>query len=403
MPAPKQRHDGEGTVFKTISNGQAVFYAQETFRDATGQRRYITGTGKTPAEATKRRAANREKRLNRMQQEEGKTPTLAEYAESYLLNRQGSLSPESLRKYRRDFEIHLFPQLGKTRLGDITVQQLDKIFHSETSTLGVSAKWHVYTNLSALFNHAVKFEVLEKNPLRLVVKPKKVSGVAREDAKYINARVSAATNFLKWLSREESVDASTYARILLMFLGLRRAEILGLEWSCINQLKTKGKATLVIRQQLKRYEKHEGKKGWYLQRNTKGKEDRVIYLPEPYRLALVEVKKLKRVAVEDDFKDIVFLTAEGKPTIWSVHDRGFKKLYDTYLSRSKSPQPHLDFRPHYARHIAASLMLNQGIGIEAIQSVLGHSEAAMALHYAHLTKEAKQVAAEAVGTIAPIK
>lgn len=401
MSAPKQRHDGEGTVFKTVSNGQAVFYAQETFRDATGQRRYITGTGKTPAEAMKRRAANRVKRLNRLQQEEGKTPTLAEYVESYLLNRQGSLSPESLRKYRRDFEIHLFPQLGKTRLGEITVQQLDKIFHSASSTLGESAKWHVYTNLNALFNHSVKFEVLEKNPLRLVSKPKKVSKVAREDAKYINARVSAATNFLKWLSNEDTVDASTYTRILLMFLGLRRAEILGLEWDCINQLKTKGKATLVIRQQLKRYEKHEAKTGWYLHRNTKSKEDRVIYLPEVYRLALVEVKKLKRVSASDDFKDVIFLTPEGKPTIWSVHDRSFKKLYETYLNRSKNPQSFLEFRPHYARHIAASFMLEQGISIEAIQSVLGHSEAAMALHYAHLTKEAKQGAAEA--TIASIK
>jgi Phage integrase family len=49
---------------------------------------------------------------------------------------------------------------------------------------------------------------------------------------------------------------------------------------------------------------------------------------------------------------------------------------------------------HDARHTAATLLLEQGVGIRVVQQILGHSQVSQTERYAHVTIQLGQDAAE---------
>ena len=54
-------------------------------------------------------------------------------------------------------------------------------------------------------------------------------------------------------------------------------------------------------------------------------------------------------------------------------------------------------RVHDARHTAATLLLEQGIGIRVVQQILGHSQLSQTQRYTHVTRELTQHAADRMG------
>lgn len=54
------------------------------------------------------------------------------------------------------------------------------------------------------------------------------------------------------------------------------------------------------------------------------------------------------------------------------------------------------FRWHDMRHTAASWMIDQGIGIDLVQKILGHSDIRLTLRYAHRRQDAQREAVEAI-------
>ena len=51
-------------------------------------------------------------------------------------------------------------------------------------------------------------------------------------------------------------------------------------------------------------------------------------------------------------------------------------------------------RVHDARHTAATLLLEQGIGIRVVQQILGHSQLSQTERYTHVTTELSQHAVD---------
>lgn len=51
-------------------------------------------------------------------------------------------------------------------------------------------------------------------------------------------------------------------------------------------------------------------------------------------------------------------------------------------------------RVHDARHTAATLLLEQGIGIQVVQQILGHSQLSQTERYTHVTTELSRHAAD---------
>lgn len=401
----KARADGEGSVWKLWKpRGKALYGASHSIWETdpeTGQRKraFVRGYGQTREQAIARRAKNYQKRISGATKPRSRdtSPTLNAYVETYMASKATEISPETWRKTRRDFELHILPHLGKQKINKITEEQLNNLFYETIKDAGTSARMNAYKNLNALFNFALKRRVINENPLQYVIRPKHLqTKTLANDKKWINKRMSIAKYMLKWLQTEEAGEwQELYPRVSFMFLGLRRAELLGLEWDSVNQLTKRGKANIVVDRQLKRHEKHTGKSGWYIEKRVKTDSSvRTIYLPEPYRQALLQQKKKKLVAKEDWQKDLVFLSNKGTHISYNTFDRQWRKMLLDYMNRDGKQRTKLNdseyFRPHASRNITASILFDQGVSPEQAKEILGHSDAIMTLYYTHFTRQQRK-------------
>jgi len=399
----KSRSDGEGSVYKT-TRGNAQWCASYTVwntDETTGEKRrsFVRGYGATKPEAIARRAQNLHKRLTGATKTRTRdnSPTLETFVDTYMASKGTELAPETWRKTKRDFEIHITPHLGKHKINKITEEQLNNLFYKTIENAGTSARMNAYKNLNSLFNFALKRRVIEQNPLQFVVRPKHLqTKTLANDKRWINKRMSIAKYMLKWLQTDEAEEwQEHYPRVLFMFLGLRRAELLGLEWDSVNQLNKRGKANIVVDRQLKRHEKHTGKSGWFIEKRVKTDSSvRTIYLPEPYRKALIEQKKKNLIAAEDWQKDLVFLSNRNTHISYNNFDRNWRKMLLDYMNKDGKGRVKLSeseyFRPHASRNITASILFDEGVSPEQAKEILGHSDAIMTLYYTHFTRQQRK-------------
>lgn len=384
---------GSGTIYQTTLRGKPIWYASIELPVTDGKRKRITGTGTSQTQAIARRNDNYQKHLigSYRKPYEKAAPTVEAYIKLYLELKKSSLKPESYRKVQRDLEIHILPKLGKMKLNELTEQQLNHHFYTSMKDAGNSAKKNAYKNFSAVLNHAVERSVIPKNELRLVTTPKAPSQVKQADEKFINPRVE----YYKALVRKMDKEQNEYLPMFMFLtLGFRKAEMLGFTWNCVSNLHKVDKATITVMQQLKRYEVHEEKTGWYIAPYTKGRGEetktRTVYLPETYRKMLVKLKREqdKQPKIGAWYEDLIF-QYKGKHCNYNNLEHIWNSEWQKYLGNQYESKR---FRIHYVRHIAASLMSAQGITIETIQDVLGHSDAAISLHYRKQMREQRQAA-----------
>lgn len=389
------------SVFETTNNGKQVWCASFWYTDDSGKRRFIRGYGETVNEAVKRRTANFTKTMQSGLNgpRRATSPKVKDYLHTWMQSpAYDRLGPESQRKYRRDIEIHILPHIGDQNLESLTETMLTDLFYVILKDSPTSARWHAFKTFGIMLNFAVKAGVIARSPLAGVVAPTRTTTVSGDDDRYNDARLRIAPYYLKWLARPDNEFHEHYNRMYFMFLGLRRAEILGLDWSCVNNLNKRGDASLIIRQQLTRHEKHTGKSGWYIKNMTKSKKDRKIPLPESWRLRLLDEKKKGHVATEGWASNLIFLTPKGSHVTYNLHAEKWRESLTAYMTKDgPSPLDDFYFRPHAVRHLAASMMFEDGVPLEVAQQILGHSDKAVTQHYTHLSREKIRRATESLG------
>jgi integrase len=150
--------------------------------------------------------------------------------------------------------------------------------------------------------------------------------------------------------------------------GLRRGELLGLEWSHLDL--TVG--TVTVRQSAKR----DSRGNTYIDKPKTPRSRRTIYLPE---------------FLVDRFRD---LQAESRyvAVFPKVRLDGLTRSTSRFTKRVLGEA----FSPHELRHSAASLMLAQGVPLKTVSETLGHSSIAITADtYGHLLPPARAEAAAA--------
>lgn len=182
---------------------------------------------------------------------------------------------------------------------------------------------------------------------------------------------------------------------IVVTLGLRRGELMGLRWKDIN-FDTR---TMTIRGQLQWVRPAPDKKPspiWV--ESTKGrKRGRVIEdFPPELADALKAWRKTQaaerlRLGKASQGGDYVFTTERGGPLSPRNLYRGFKAA----LKRAGLPET-MTF--HDLRHCAGSMMLEHGEDIEAVREVLGHASRSVTERiYAHALRSRKQKAGGSLG------
>ncbi len=392
---------GAGSVFQTTNNGVPVWCASYSYLDTeTGKRRFVRGYGATATAAIQRRQQRwMEIAQSGMQRTRTSGPTIREFVDTWL---DESTVRESTRfKYRRDMEMHVIPHIGSVKLTNLTVADLKNLFLHQLSDVGTSAQTNVYTNLNTMLNYALKNELLERNPLVNVPRPKHVTQVAKGDDYWHDRRLKIANRLLEAISDPAHPEHHFYPMMLVFMLGLRRGEVLGLTWERIHHLTDNRQCYIAVDQQLKL--KPGG--GWELAPTKTAR--RKVPAGDTTRKVLLEMKRAteeeRQQRKEVAARALVFVTKTGRAVSYNTLYRWWNAALDSYLSPEHRNNEGYRFRIHYLRHIAASNLANQGVPQTMIDTVIGHSDASTSARYRHMNEEALSRVRAAYEGLAPAR
>ena len=120
----------------------------------------------------------------------------------------------------------------------------------------------------------------------------------------------------------------------------------------------------------------------------KGNKVRIIYLNDACQEALNRYLAVRRPITGRD-ADALFLSAQNERVSRStVHAMVKKRLAEAGIDASA-------YSSHKLRHTAATLMLQNGVDVRAVQEVLGHDHLNTTEIYTHIDNDALRVAAKA--------
>ena len=177
---------------------------------------------------------------------------------------------------------------------------------------------------------------------------------------------------------------------VVMALGLRQGEALGLQWDAVDL----EAGALTVRRSLRRYE------GTYHLDDVKtARSRRTLALPEPLVAALRTHRDRQRferlqagAAWQGDDWNLVFTRRDGRP----LHGSYVTKRFQHHLARTGLPCR----RFHDLRHGAATYLLAEGVPMRAVMDILGHSQMSTTADiYAHVLPEMRRDATEKVAAV----
>lgn len=211
----------------------------------------------------------------------------------------------------------------------------------------------IITFLQAMLNYAVEQELIAKNP---ILRFKKLPQI-KPEIHFLNEQ-----QILKFLQLAKKYTPSYYAFFFTaVHTGMRRGELLALEWSDIDFKKQK----IRINKQIYR-----GKT-----QTTKTGKERYIDISDSLLEILIEHKKKRKV-----ISKYVFHNSEGKPIHpYNMEQRYFKPLIGMLNKEFDEENKIKKLRFHDLRHTYATYLLSKGIPVKYVQEQLGHSTARMTL------------------------
>ena len=254
--------------------------------------------------------------------------------------------------------------IGSVTLSDIynymSYLSRDRVLHqnSRNSGYGLNAKSRArkIATIRSFYNYVCnKAHLIEQNPVKDIDTPKTMKALP----KYLTLDES--------MQLLNSVDGKNRERdyaILTLFLncGLRISELCGLN---LNDIQDEALRVL-----------------------GKGNKVRIVYLNDACLSALNSYLAVRRPINGRD-QNALFLSSRNERVSRStVHALVKKHIADAGLDASQ-------YSSHKLRHTAATLMLQNGVDVRAVQEVLGHEHLNTTEIYTHIDNEALRVAARA--------
>ncbi len=373
-----KRGNGEGTIYQRASDGRWLGVVVAGY---TPEGRPIR---KTVSARTRAEASRKFRELQR-QLEDGLPAPDATVTVTTLFTRwhddvlTHQVAPSAAENYLSVATHHIVPTIGRKRLRDLTTADVDRLIARELAAgCSVSMARRVRSVLAQAIDQAVRWNWVGRNVATLARVPKS----DRKEGRTLSE--TEARHFLETLQGHRLEVLFT----LMLATGLRRGEALGLRWE---DLDTK-RGVLRVQRQLQR----EGE-GLIVREPKTMRSRRVVNLPAPL-LDLLERHRESQVASAEvvglGWQDsgFIFTNSIGGPLDPRNLLRDFKKVCrEAGLG---------DWHLHELRHSAASLMLAQGVKLQVVSEVLGHSSIRMTADvYGHILDPDREAAASAMADV----
>lgn len=272
--------------------------------------------------------------------------------------------------YRNMARCHILPALGTIQLRRLTPMRLQTYLYDQLDEgLSPNTVTKHYVLLFTALRKATTLELLDANPMERVTPPKK------EASKYVFYSPEQ-------LRRLFSIVEGTMMELavkLAAYLGLRRSEICGLRWNCVDLTRR----VIIIRE---------------VRTEIGGRE--VIKAPKTSssvrRLGISGLQDLQAVLRRawehrrsNDPQEYVLLRADGKPPM----PDSLTNMLQAIVEENHLPK----ITMHGLRHSFASVANSQGVPMHDISRTLGHSSIAVTSGiYTHLFDETQTAALRSV-------
>ena len=372
-----RRARNEGSLFRR-GDGKWVGQVSDGWENGARRRRKVVAA--TQSEALARLHAL-QKSIAEGTTVESEKLTVGRWLDEWLLKESGpKVRARTLESYQSIVKNHLAPALGRIHIRKLETRHVrDYMIAKRRSGLSARSVQYHHSILRAALHVAESHGLIPKNVARLVSPPK----VERPEVQPLTAE--QAIQLLTSVQQHRLGPLFTVA----MASGLRQGEVLGLTWSDID---FEG-GTLRVNRTLQRYGS-----AYHLDGTKTEKSRRTIALPAP----VVDVlrtqrrhQKEERLAAGPAWSnqwELVFTGEDGSPLLGT----GVTRAFQAALAKAGLPRA----RFHDLRHGAATYLLNAGVDLKVVQTILGHSTIAVtAGTYAHVLPALQRDAAERVGAV----
>ena len=344
-----------------------------------------------------------------------------DYAEQHL-----EASTQQL--YKHLLKLHILPVIGNLKISKIQPSQLNKLYKTLASERkdgkegGYSPKTikHVHNLISAIYSVAIKWNVVLDNPCDRVEPPKQTP--ARDKVKCFTPEQTSV--FLGLLDKDFTTTCKAHDRIddtgkeyhvaeyhetrkislqfklfflLAIFGGMRRGEIIALEWSDLDYSSNTvsiTKSTGIV----------DGKP---LTKAPKTNSSvRTISVPVSVMTVAREWKREQlqyRLAIGSQWigENHIFIQWNGKQMHPDTPYNAFKRIIRRYNKTVENETDKLpDIPLHGLRHTSATLLISQNVDIRTVSGRLGHAQTSTTMDiYSHALKEMDEKAANALDAL----
>jgi integrase len=280
---------------------------------------------------------------------------------------------------------HLVSEWGQLPLKKITRHMYQSYINTLSQKFSRNYIDSIHTTGNMIFKHAIRKDLLSRNPTEGFVMPKKQETVEEIEEESIQEKfleLGELKSFLT-ITKEHGLYMDYLSFVTLAYTGLRLGELLALKWSDIDFTKKTLRITKTY------YNPNNGQTGYQLLTPKTKKSVRTISLDEDL-IMLLKKHRLEQRAIKMKqrmvYQDNNFIFAEN-----TGHPRNMKQVINRLNRLLKRLDIDKHITPHSFRHTHTSLLIEAGAGVKEIQERLGHSDINTTMNiYAHMTKNVEE-------------
>lgn len=237
---------------------------------------------------------------------------------------------------------------------------------------------HHYRTLNMIFAYAMRQEIIAKNPMDKVDRPK----LARNKVDALSQKEAAA--FFAAL-QEQPLDFRCLLHLLIT-TGIRRGECIGLKWGDVDE-----KCSTIT---IQRNVVYTPQSGVVVGTPKTAASVRVIPILQSTLSMLLTLKAQRKRENPDAILADSFIFP-GEVGIFTARDpNAVTRRVKRFMKAYGLP----DLSPHDLRHSCATLLLGNGADIKSVQEILGHVNASTTLNF-YIKTDLRQMQ-EATGKLA---
>lgn len=319
--------------------------------------------------------------------------SFGEWLDRWLLEyKKGNINEHTYESYQSLINIHIKPALGTEKIANLQGDQLQAFYNQKLKNGRHDGKAGLSTRM-VRYIHGIIKQALDK-ALKLGWVTRNIADDT-DPPKLKSKQIKPLTeDQILTLFNVVKDDRFYAAYVLLVTTGLRRGELLGLKWDCVDL----EQGIIIVKRQLiplnRRLELQETTKSNSSRRQVALTDDAIRELTA-HKKHQDEEKQILSGTYQDN--NLVFAREDGS----FIEPRSFTKRFQRFLIRAGLPKVGL----HNLRHTHATLLLNRGIHPKIVQERLGHSSITITLDlYSHLSPNIQQQAASSLdGLINPNK